>query len=386
MFLVGGGSGGHITPILSVASKIKELNPDICLVYIGQKGDDMSSLVTASSHIDSIELIPAGKFRRYHNSGIIKQLLDVKTVYLNSRDLSRVFRGYVQAKKLLNKYAPSVILANGGFVGVPVGLAAVKKNIPIITHDKDALPGLANRILSKYAAVHAVSLPVEVYKDKYPLGKTVSVGTPISEKYYYVTAKIMQKFRDELSLPKNAKVILVTGGSLGAHRLNDAVLVAAPELLKNPQIYLIHITGKSHFETIKRKYEALGERATERVRVIDFTTEIDKYSGAADVVITRSGASAMAELAMQAKAVVIVPNPVLTGGHQLINARAYAKSEAAIVIQEEELGLRLIPVIDQLLGDDALRISLASNIHAFAHKNAAGELAKLILDTISIKK
>jgi UDP-N-acetylglucosamine--N-acetylmuramyl-(pentapeptide) pyrophosphoryl-undecaprenol N-acetylglucosamine transferase len=175
--VTGAGSGGHITPVLAVAHELKKQQEDIRIVYIGQKGDSLADVPAADQNIDEVFLIQAGKLRRYHGEGW-RQLLDLPTMWKNIRDAGRVVVGLFQSFNLLRKIRPEVIFIKGGFVGVPVGLAAAVLRIPYITHDSDALPGLANRIIAPWAKKHAVGLPKEVYS--YPPDKTITVGVPLA--------------------------------------------------------------------------------------------------------------------------------------------------------------------------------------------------------------
>src|SRR5579862_7870303 len=180
ILLSGGGSGGHITPLLAVAAELKKLQPDIHIIYVGQRGDKLADIPAHDHNIDEVHTVRAGKFRRYHGEGI-KQVLDVQTVLKNVRDAGRVVRGLDESRRLLKRLKPDLVFIKGGFVGVPVGLAAAQLHIPFITHDSDAVPGLANRIIARWATAHAVALPKELYN--YPADKTFTVGVPISSDF-----------------------------------------------------------------------------------------------------------------------------------------------------------------------------------------------------------
>ena len=150
--------GGHITPLLAVAHELKRIEPDCKIVYIGQRGDDFIASVANNSDIDASYTIRAGKFRRYH-AGKLKQLFDLPTIAKNIRDIWRVLVGKCQSWYLLRKIKPDIIFIKGAYVGAPVGLAAAWLHIPYVTHDADAIPGLANRIIARWASAHAVALP-----------------------------------------------------------------------------------------------------------------------------------------------------------------------------------------------------------------------------------
>ncbi len=378
--MTGGGSGGHITPILAVAHEVKQLSPDTQLIYIGQKGDVFGEVVAKHKLIDEVHTVSAGKFRRYHGEGL-RQLLDVRTLLLNVRDGFRVLVGLWQSYQLLGTIQPDVIFCKGGFVGVPVGLAAAMRHIPYLTHDSDAIPGLANRIIARWAAKHAVALDPALYP--YPAAKTVDVGVPVAPEYHLVTTVEQARLRREVGLADFEHVLLVTGGGLGAARLNHAAVLAMPGLLKTfPRLAVVHTAGRTHETAVNEAYDAsLAPRERKRVRVLGYTTELYKYSGAADLVVARGGATNFAELAAQAKACIIVPNPLLTGGHQLKNAAAYEEKGAIVSIDEVALGRNhelLTNAATRLLRDPAKRKQLSKQLHSFARADSAKELAELL--------
>jgi UDP-N-acetylglucosamine--N-acetylmuramyl-(pentapeptide) pyrophosphoryl-undecaprenol N-acetylglucosamine transferase len=214
--LTGGGSGGHITPILAIADELKHQDPTLSLVYIGQTGDGLSDLPVAHSSIDTVYSVRAGKFRRYHGEGL-KQLLDLATLFKNVRDAVYVLIGLYQSWRLLRRLRPSLVFIKGGFVGVPVGFAAAKLGIPYITHDSDAIPGLANRLIAPWAKYHAVALPKELYR--YDAQRTVTTGIPLQKNFKVVTKLLQAEYRKQLHVPVTAKVLFILGGGLGSQRV-----------------------------------------------------------------------------------------------------------------------------------------------------------------------
>ena len=379
--LVGGGSGGHITPILAVAEQLKKIEPNIKLIYIGQKGDKFADLPASSPFIDKVYSISAGKFRRYHGEGI-KQLLDAPTTFKNARDMIRVKVGFVQSMSLLAKIKPDAVFIKGGFVGLPVGLAAAMKHIPYMTHDSDAIPGLANRLIAKWASVHAVAMPAELYK--YPKEKIKYVGVPITALYTKLSADLVSSYRKKLGLDKYDKVILVTGGGLGALRLNNGVQLISRDLLEEyPDLAIVHVSGSTQEKDVEQYYDSnLPSELRTRVKVLGFTTELHAYSAVADVVISRAGATHMAEMAAQSKACVVVPNPNLTGGHQTKNASYLADAGAIRLVTEDQIAkdpsiLRF--VVKELLDNKNSRHDLGLKLHSFNMPNAAVDLAEILL-------
>jgi len=377
--VTGGGSGGHITPILAVAHELKLARPDAEIIYIGQKGDQLSDIPAADPNIDEVYTVWAGKLRRYADEDW-RQWLNVRTQSLNIRDASRLARGVGQSYRLLKKLKPDVIFTRGGFVSVPVAIGGYLNHIPYITHDSDSLPSLANRLIAPRAAMHAVALPADIYP--YPQDKTVTVGVPVSAKYQPVTAELQKQYRAELGL-KYSHMVFLTGGGNGARELNEALIANARYLLETyPDLAIVHVAGRTLEEETNAAYDALklGE-ARKRVFVHGFVTDLYRQCGAADVVVARGGATNLAEFAIQEKACVIIPAPHLTGGHQVKNVQVLARHQAVVQLSEDqaEQPERLGRTIGELLEDPAKRRSLGRQLSQFAHPQAAAELAALIL-------
>jgi len=382
--VTGGGSGGHITPILAVAHEIKKLRPKTEIVYIGQRGDALGDIPAEHPDIDAAYTVRAGKLRRYHGEGL-KQLLDVPTLLKNARDVVWVMVGLWQSFWLLRRLKPDVVFIKGGFVGVPVGLSAALRRIPYITHDSDALPGLANRIVAPWARLHTVALPRGVYAAFYPAAKTETVGVPISHQFRLNTPEDIVAVRKLLGLEAYGKVLCMTGGGNGAATLNDALAVCAPELLgRYPDLAIVHIAGRALESALRRRYrDELSAANFKRVIVKGFVSNLHEYSAASDVILTRAGGTSMAEFAAQGKACVVVPSPFLAGGHQLKNAKVLADSKA-IKIADDALLKRdpraLLAPLTELFDHPEKAEALGAKLATFAAPDAAKRLAMILLD------
>jgi UDP-N-acetylglucosamine--N-acetylmuramyl-(pentapeptide) pyrophosphoryl-undecaprenol N-acetylglucosamine transferase len=378
--LVGGGSGGHITPLLAVAGELRQRLPQARIVYIGEYGGRLGDVAREHTDVDAAYQILAGKLRRYHGEGW-RQLLDVPTVLRNIRDVLYTTIGFWQSLYRLARLRPQVIFIKGGFVGVPIGLAAALLRISFVTHDSDSMAGLANRLIARWAAAHAVAMPKELYR--YPAAKTFEVGIPIDARFVPVSPPLLQKYRQELHIPESSHVVFVTGGGLGAARLNQAVAIIAEHLLEAfPGLYLLHATGRGNEAAVQAVYRQLPDEMQRRIVIKDFVRDLYRYSGAADVIVARGGASALAEFAAQAKACVVVPNPLLTGGHQLKNAQHLQEQGAITVVTEDELQndpAALMPAITRLLQNPDERAELGGRLHSLAHPDAAAKLSDLLL-------
>lgn len=329
-------------------------------------------------------MVRAGKFRRYHGEGL-KQLLDIPTLLKNIRDFFYVLTGIYQSRRLLRELQPAVIFIKGGFVGVPVGLAAAQLHIPYITHDSDAIPGLANRIISRWAKKHAVALPPEVYK--YPADKTVMTGIPLQSGFEPVDDKLRQKYRQTVKLPAKAKVLFIIGGGLGSQCINRAVATAVPHLLGEfPDLYVVHSVGRSNEAEMRAAYsDNLSEAQQGRLQIYGYLNDVYLYSGAADLVITRAGATNLAEFALQGKACIVIPSPFLAGGHQLKNAEYLMKQKAAQILDERDLTAdpnRLAKQVSELLGDPKKRRSMGVQLAKLAQPDATVRLAELLLEEV----
>jgi UDP-N-acetylglucosamine--N-acetylmuramyl-(pentapeptide) pyrophosphoryl-undecaprenol N-acetylglucosamine transferase len=379
--VTGGGSGGHITPSLAVAHELKQLRPEAEIIYVGQKGDGLGDIPAQDKNIDAVHLIRAGKLRRYHGAGL-RQLLDFPTLFKNLRDMVWVLVGLWQSFRLLRRLRPDVIFVKGGFVGVPVGLTAALLKIPYVTHDSDALPGLANRIIAPWAKLHAVALPKEVYS--YPPEKTVTVGVPLMHHYRPFDATQVQDAKKQLGLPAG-RLVFVTGGGLGAQRLNNAIAACAPELLaRYPDLTIVQLAGRNNEADVRQQYKKqLTAAEAQRVIVKGYITNLYLYSGAADLIITRAGATSIAEFAAQQKTCIVVPNPLLTGGHQLKNAKVLADRRAVRLVGEDKLKIderALMPAIVDLLDNPRLSRDLGQKLGKLARPDAANQLAMVLLD------
>lgn len=378
--VTGGGSGGHITPVLAVAAEIKRLQPKTRVVYIGQIGDKLADIPANDPNIDDVFTVRAGKYRRYHGESLIQKLLDVSTLYLNLRDVAYIAIGLVQSFLIMRKLKPSVVFSRGGFVSVPVTLGGKLNGVPYITHDSDSTPSLANRIIARWASVHAVALPADLYP--YPASKTVVVGVPISTNYQRVTPKLLASYRDQLGLEKAKQVLLVTGGGNGAHQLNMAVVDNAAYLLQRyPHLYIVHIAGRALEASVDQAYQkAVPLADRNRVQVLAFINDLYRYTGAADIIIARGGATNLAEFAAQGKACIIVPSKQLIWNVK--NTDALAERNAVIKLTEaqSEQERRLASVISDLLDHPAKRHELSAALATLARPDSATELANLVLE------
>jgi UDP-N-acetylglucosamine--N-acetylmuramyl-(pentapeptide) pyrophosphoryl-undecaprenol N-acetylglucosamine transferase len=382
VIITGGGTAGHVTPLLAVASEIKAKSKKAHVRYVGQIGDSMAKIVKDSENIEKQYSILAGKWRRYHGVGFLGHISDITTLLKNIKDVFLMTIGFVQSVFILIFWRPDVVFVKGGFVGLPVGLASALLGIPIVTHDSDSMPGLTNRILSKFSKFNAVGMPVENYKKYYSLKKLRYTGVPIDKTFFNNNFSTQQP-KEHLDIDPKAKVVMFMGGSLGAIRMNNAILKIINKLLYDKKVYVLWITGNRQYEEIKR--ELSKKDISNNVKLYAFSDDVKTLMSASDVVVSRAGATAIAELAAIKKPVILVPNPILAGGHQSKNAKSLEVNRAALIISEQQLDDNpdtLLDTIKNLLEDKTLSRQLKNNLSSNAVPGAAKNIADVLYEAI----
>ena len=296
-------------------------------------------------------------------------------VLLNIRDIFLVGLGFLQSIVKLLIWRPDVVFTKGGYVCLPVGLAAHILRIPLVIHDSDAHPGLTNRVLGQWADAIATGAPLHYYN--YPAERSRYVGIPISSEFHPLTPKAQREMKQQLGFDAATPLVVVTGGGLGARRINDAIVAVLDDLLRFTSVALISGVGQ-YDELVK-----LVPQQNPRFRLQAFVSHgMADLLGAADVVVTRAGATTILELAALAKPTILIPNGFLTGGHQLKNAAVYADAGAVMVIDEQELAktpVVLTTTIKNLLDNPTAQTELAAAFHSFSKPDAAKEVANMIL-------
>ncbi len=304
--LTGGGTAGHVTPNIALLPLLKEHDYEV--FYIGSKTGIEKELIT-EQEIPYYE-ISSGKLRRY---------LDVK----NFTDPFRVIKGYAEAKHLMKKLKPDVVFSKGGFVSVPVVFAARKYNIPVIIHESDMTPGLANKLAIPKAEKVCCNFPET--KKYLPEGKAVVTGSPIR-------AELMQGSRERglklCGFSEDKPTVMVVGGSKGSVHVNEVIREALPELLKRYQV--VHLCGYGNKdEELENK---TGYKQFEYVK-----GELRHIFAAAEVVVSRAGANSICELVALKKPNVLIPLPLSASrGDQLLNAASFEKQGFSFVVKEED--------------------------------------------------
>ncbi len=301
-------------------------------------------------------------------------------MFLNIRDTFLVGIGMVQSTIKLIIWRPDVVFTKGGYVCLPVGIAARFLRIPLVIHDSDAHPGLTNRVLARFATSIATGAPLEFYH--YPATITRYVGIPIAESFHEHTREEREGAKSEWGIATGKPLIVITGGGLGAQRINETVAETLHELLAIGSVVLI--SGAGQYDELR----ALMPPNDEHFQLHAFITDMPVLLTAADVVVTRAGATTILELAALAKPTILIPNAKLTGGHQLKNAAVYAEKNAVLIVNEEAMMQNrqlLVDAVRDLVSHPEEARAMAQRFRTFAKPHAAKEMADMIIAAASSK-
>lgn len=355
ILLAGGGSGGPVAPLLAVAEEIKRTNPKAQFLLVG--GKTGPAIIMAKAAGIAFAGIDAGKWRRYFSlSNLVSPFLSAK--------------GFFQAYKLIKSFKPDCVLGAGSFVQVPVIFAAKMQKIPVVIHQQDVVPGLANRLCQFWANKITVTFPDSLIDFSSGLGlfykrqkeKIVLTGNPFRGGLKNSSKQLAQKY---FNLDPAFPTLLVLGGGTGAEFLNSLIAEALPELSRVIQV--IHSTGP---------HKGLPEKKAHYISY-EFISEMAHAYMAADIVLCRAGLSTITELSNLGKVSIIIPIPDC---HQEMNAFLLFRQQAAIVLDQMHTGPGgLIKVVRRLLFEYDLQQSLISNIQKIMPKNAAEKIADIVV-------
>ena len=401
---MGGGSGGHITPAVAVVREILEEKPRAEVEFWTDPKyyKNVTKLTTEigvawgeevrrrkSTYI-RVRKLPAGKFHRYANwhfkdyfahFGLTLKELIFGNIIGFFGFLAGLITSFCRLVKKRNR--PNIIFLKGGYVCLPVGLIARLFKIPYIIHESDVVAGLANRILMKKAKKVAFGMPLsnEVL-EKHP--NYVWTGIPVSPDFKAVNQAQQNSYKRAFSFNPNQPLVVITGGSQGSENLNEATRAILPELLKFTSVGLV--AGRKHYEDMVdlKKYENWEKASLEsNFRMWEFNTTMNELMGAADVIVSRAGATTIAEMAALKKATILVPFERLPGGHQEKNAARLEDAKAAAVLSDMAMVAdpnKLLDEIRHLIKSPRLRTEMSDRLHKEARADAAKRLAKIILE------
>ena len=405
VLVVGGGSGGHITPAVAVVRKILEKKPRAKIEFwtdkkyyknvvkitteIGVHWGDEEKTGSRQNPYIQVRKIKAGKFHRY--AGLkLRDYFDEGAKTLRDVTIGNIvgFFGFTcgifQAffRLIGKKNRPDVIFLKGGFVGLPVGIVAKWFKIPYVVHESDAVPGLANRLLMKRAKVVAMGSP---FDDGIKGRENWEwVGIPVAAEYKKVSNTTQKQLKRAAGFDPEKPLVMITGGSQGAEHINLAVREILPEMLKFSSVGLI--AGRKHYEDMVdlKKYEEWDKaKLQSNFRMWEFSATMNELLGAADVVVSRAGATTIAELAVLSKPVILVPFEKLPGGHQSKNAERLEREGAAVVVPDSKMVEKpelLLEEVKKLVKSDKKREELAAKLNSESKTNAAERLADILLE------
>lgn len=365
----GGGSGGHFYPIIAIAEAINDIARDRHLVqpklyYLAPSPFDEKALF--ENGLTYVH-IPAGKMRRYSS-------------ILNFTDSFVTFFGTISALLTLIRLYPDVVVSKGGFGSVPTVIAAHILRIPIVIHESDAKPGRANLLGAKFAQKIAISFEsAAAHFPQKVQGKIARTGNPIRKALKRTDVEGARQF---LGLEENIPTILILGGSMGSMKINEAVLSALPELVAVANI--IHQTGQDHFAAVESiaKVTLTNNPHASRYHPFNYLSELSlqRAATAANLIISRAGAGAIAEIGLWKKPAIIIPIPESVSHDQRTNAYAFARSGAAVVIEEENLTPHLLAgEAKRIISDPELGRRMGESASSFNDADAASVIGEQVL-------
>jgi UDP-N-acetylglucosamine--N-acetylmuramyl-(pentapeptide) pyrophosphoryl-undecaprenol N-acetylglucosamine transferase len=357
VIIAGGGTGGHIFPAVAVGHALQRLQPGTKLLFVGAKGKmEMEKVPKEGFEIIGLDI--AG----FNRSNIFKNLsLPIKL--LKSR---------MQARNIIKQFNPNAIVGVGGYASFPLLYAGQVMDIPTLIQEQNSYAGKSNKILSKRAK--AVCVAYEHMDQFFPKDKIILTGNPVRN-----SISQMSRSREEgtnwFALDHDVRTILIIGGSLGAKSINECIDAQLDELLKEG-VQIIWQTGKPYYEQARKRAAAHSDK----VKVFDFISDMDYAYAAADIVISRAGALAIAELCIAGKPVIFVPYPFAAEDHQTSNAMALVKNNAAILVRDNEVRSELLKNLSKILHDSNMQADMSKNLRSMAITDADERIANKVIE------
>ncbi|MDN6195260.1 MAG: undecaprenyldiphospho-muramoylpentapeptide beta-N-acetylglucosaminyltransferase [Atopostipes suicloacalis] len=373
ILLTGGGTGGHIYPALAVARRLEEIESDLELLYVGTSRGLESTIVPKEGiAFKSIEI-----------EGF-KRKLNFEGIKYNIKSLGLFIKSIFQAKKIIREFKPDIVLGTGGYVSAPMCYAASKAGIATIVHEQNSFLGLTNKFLLHFVDKLAISFE-EIYEqtEKYS-EKVVFTGNPRSQE---LSSKEKVMNPNLFGLDSSKKIVLVLGGSRGAEKINQSIIEAYPALIEK-DYQLIFATGEKHYDKVVKQLDAISPLSENKNIVvkayIDNIIELMQYS---TLLISRSGATTLAEITALGLASILIPSPYVTDDHQTKNAMSLVNNEAAILLEEKNLiGQALMVHLDELLSNQEKLNQMANASKEMAEPFATDQLVQVMIDELKRKK
>jgi UDP-N-acetylglucosamine--N-acetylmuramyl-(pentapeptide) pyrophosphoryl-undecaprenol N-acetylglucosamine transferase len=358
IIIAGGGTGGHIFPAIAIANAIKKIQPAAEILFVGARGKmEMDKVPQAGYQIKGLEIAGFNRSSLIKNIGLPYKLL----------------KSFLQVRTIFKAFKPTAVIGVGGYSSFPVLRFAQSQGIKTFIHESNSFAGKSNIYLGKRATkIFTATTGMEKF---FPAAKIVVTGNPVRQNISTSTIS-KEEAISYFGLSADKKIVLSIGGSLGAKSINEAIDANIEQFEKN-DLQLIWQTGKPFFD------KALASaKSRTNMYVNDFITQMEYAYAAADMVISRSGAMAIAELCIVKKPVVFVPYPFAAEDHQTANAKALVNKDAAEMIKDSEALTKLVPGIIALSKNETLQKKLEENIGKLGMKNADERIADLILESI----
>lgn len=358
IIIAGGGTGGHIFPAIAIANALKRKDRSIEILFVGAKGKmEMEKVPQAGYQIIGLDI--AG----FNRSSLIKNIgLPFK-----------IIKSYFQARRVMNQFKPDAVIGVGGYASFPMLQLAQQRNVPTVIQEQNSFAGKTNMILGKNA--DKICVAYEGMEKFFPKEKIVITGNPVRAAISQSTVSKSEGLRF-FQLAEGKKTVFVVGGSLGAKAINEAIDAHLDELL-NAGLQLIWQTGKPYLA--KARDRVAGKPG---IWVNDFITKMEDAYAAADIVISRAGAIAIAELCVMQKPTLFVPFPYAAEDHQTVNAMSLVNKNAALIVKDNEAKNKVVPMIIELAKDETKQNELKKNISQLAKINADERIAEEILSLL----
>lgn len=375
VLMTGGGTGGHVNPALAIANTIKQNDPDAVIEYVGTRRGIENKLVPKAGY--PIHHVQVQGLRRSLSPA------NIKAAWLALTSPGK-------AKKIIKEFKPDLVVGTGGYVSWPVCKAAASMGIPTALHESNAIAGVAVKMLQN--SVDRIYLNFEKTGETLtcPREKLMKVGNPVMKGFSSLTR---EEARKQLGIPDKYKYIILSyAGSMGAEKVNDAVLCLMREFTaKHPEVYHIHATGSIELELCTSQFREMGLDKYENIELCEYIYDMPVKMAAADLTINRAGAMTVSELAITGKCAIFIPSPNVAENHQYKNAKVLYDAGAAGLFEEKDLsdGAKpLIEEVEKLLSDEgrAIRDERSEKIRQFAVRESNKLIYQDLLKLVEEKK
>lgn len=360
IIISGGGTGGHIFPAVSIANAIKAKHPNAKILFVGAEGRMEMQRVPAAGY--EIKGLPIKGFDRAHK-------------LKNFKVLFKLWKSLRMARQIIKDFKPQVAVGVGGYASGATLYECAKMGIPCLIQEQNSYAGVTNKLLSKRVA--KICVAYEGMERFFPANKIIMTGNPVRQNVLKTNISI-EEARKSFGLDPNKKTILLVGGSLGARTINRSVIEHL-NLIHDSEVQFIWQTGKYYYQKIS---DSMKGKELPNLKVMDFISDMGAAYKAADLIISRAGASSISEFQIIGKPVILIPSPNVAEDHQTKNAMALVNKQAAIYVKDAEAPDTLLPLALKVIADDSKLKSLSENVKKMGLKNSADIIANEVLKLI----